>query len=248
MPDTVTFLSSGHTPVEFTISRTALANSKVLSDLAALPVSIHNTDKPQLEEGPYELTPFFGLLQGEAVREDEMSEGEWTALARMSDKYDSEIVRSVVQRKGWQLAAQNVSPVLAFTLAAHVQDCALAKHCGIAALEASLCRWYYFQIPDPWLINLKTWRERLLTRALILYLDAAYLPPACGRKKCDRLEAIGSWVALGKRVAAQFRPRDPFVGNFDAVTLDCVPCKAELRVKAEELDKKYLDKLPEFFA
>ncbi|GJN89836.1 hypothetical protein Rhopal_002825-T1 [Rhodotorula paludigena] len=137
MSETLMIVTSDDPPVSLTAPRAILvANSKVFADLLSLPVSSStdaagsvdaDTGSVTISETQKEIEPFLATLKGEKVS---LGEVEWEDLARLSDKYDSFVVKRTVEAHAW-----SSSILHCFTLGSLLGDQALLEHTSTAALD-----------------------------------------------------------------------------------------------------------------
>ncbi|GAA6001381.1 uncharacterized protein JCM10292_007042 [Rhodotorula paludigena] len=142
MSETLTIFTSDDPPVSLTAPRAILvAGSKVFADLLSLPVSSSTDAAGSVDAGnnsvtvsetQKEIEPFLATLKGEKVS---LGEVEWEDLARLSDKYDSFVVKRTVEAHAWELAAKQSSILHCFTLGSLLGDQALLEHTSTAALD-----------------------------------------------------------------------------------------------------------------
>jgi len=108
MDDPIIITTSDKTPATMTVSRSALAvNSQVFADMLSVPRRRDDNSTPSIAvtETEAEFKQFLVMLVGsEASREEAMkglSEQEWETIARLGDKYDSWVIRKLVEAKAW---------------------------------------------------------------------------------------------------------------------------------------------------
>lgn len=162
MSDTLTIVTSDNPPVSFPIPRAILVvGSRVFADLLSLPVSSSadaagsvdaNKGSVTVSETQKQIEPFLATLRGEKVS---LGEVEWEDLARLSDKYDSFVVKRTVAAYAWcvstiahllapfrltllrarELAAKQSSVLHCFTLGSLLGENALLNFMATAALD-----------------------------------------------------------------------------------------------------------------
>jgi hypothetical protein len=101
----ITLSTSDDPPALVPVSRDALiAHSRVFADMLSLDLKSDNSDKfIPVAEKEKELWPFIGLIDSEQSQEltENMSEEEWETVGTLADKYDSQLVRTMVEAKAW---------------------------------------------------------------------------------------------------------------------------------------------------
>ncbi|GAA6014671.1 hypothetical protein JCM10207_006897 [Rhodosporidiobolus poonsookiae] len=246
MTDTITFLTSDTPPAELTLPLAALLQSKVLSDLGALPrpTKPNKDDKPQVTETEEELKPFFKLLKGKKVLEEEMDDKKWIALAKMSDKYNCETVRTTVERKVWQLLADDRSPLLAFTLASHVHNRDLIKRVGPVALSELEGSSGSLDLPSGMLDRMTAWKELLAIHAMRTFMSCTIVPAGCNNRSCYGYSRTEAWMEMARRAVAMSSAASPFSSS-TSKDISCSQCMRWCIMHATALDAEFLETLPD---
>ena len=105
--DTITLSTSNNPPVLFKVSRAALVtHSKVFADMLSLPLKSDDKDTTiPISETAKEVELFVAWIRGDEEKAKKLSEKlkeeSWEALAKLGDKYDSWLVRSMIEKKAW---------------------------------------------------------------------------------------------------------------------------------------------------
>ncbi|GAA5820985.1 hypothetical protein JCM11251_001909 [Rhodosporidiobolus azoricus] len=96
MASPIVLVTSDDPPDRITISRAALlTNSRVFADMLDMPGAVE-TEIP-LSETHAELADFLSVLEGGGLRSlHDLDEKQWETLARLGDKFDSEVVKGFV--------------------------------------------------------------------------------------------------------------------------------------------------------
>ncbi|GAA5974408.1 hypothetical protein JCM11641_005265 [Rhodosporidiobolus odoratus] len=143
MNDTITILTSDSPPVALTASRAVLSvNSKVFADMLSLPSSSSQDNSVTVAETEQEMGVFLAVLAGEGGNKggvlEKLDEIEWEKLAELGDKYDSQVIRQVIEtRICRKLEAKSIyAPLHLFTLATCVNSHELLARTANPALGA----------------------------------------------------------------------------------------------------------------
>ncbi|GAA5864070.1 hypothetical protein JCM8547_005125 [Rhodosporidiobolus lusitaniae] len=136
MSPTITLLTSDTPSVSVIVPRDVLvSNSKVFADLLSLPTSAQESSVDaslSVSESQHELGHFLDLLEGKEG--GERLEEVWETLARLGDKYDSELVRKEIKARIWEVEAKRGNPLHTFALATQLGNKELLQHTALRAI------------------------------------------------------------------------------------------------------------------
>ncbi|GAA5974809.1 hypothetical protein JCM5350_001306 [Sporobolomyces pararoseus] len=201
--DSITLSTSDNPPILFKVSRAALVtHSKVFADMLSLPLESDDKDTTiPISETAKEVELFVAWIRGDEEKAKQLSEKlkeeGWEALAKLGDKYDSWLVRSMIEKKAWQVGALTDSAAFAFNLATLSGNLDLIKYTArravtITNLETSP----RLRMDKHWRTQLLAWRKMQMARCFEIIRDDRK-EPYCwtGMATCSQ-EGSRTWKAV----------------------------------------------------
>ncbi|BGO90551.1 hypothetical protein NBRC10512_005270 [Rhodotorula toruloides] len=206
MAKQITLYTSDSPAKHLTVSRAVLAaHSTVFRDLLSIPTSAPDVSDPAhkdcsvaVAETEAEIKPFLSILTGEFDEPLELSEEEWKDVARLADKYDSKVVRGLVENKVRTLT-DDESADFALNLAYNTRDRALLTDAAFRVLRLEDANLKLLveerkSLTEPIKQDLARWKPMLREHARkIGYHDAPEYWSSCGSGSCTKVHAELAW-------------------------------------------------------